>query len=107
MKQTRPEARYRIALTAAALGTLLLLPACASNIPASLGGLQGVFRDPGFAVQGKTRKDQAWISETQEAGIRVLGWKRPPRMKQNVSPLVPASTPLPPKKPWWKLKHGT
>ncbi len=51
---------------------------CASSpVPATVSGLNKVFRDPGFAVKGKTRRDQEWISETQEAGIRVLGWKRP------------------------------
>jgi len=45
--------------------------------PATTDGLKEVFHDPGFIVQGKTRKDQQWISETQETGINVLGWKRP------------------------------
>jgi hypothetical protein len=53
------------------------MTACASQGPASLNGLEQVFHDPGFAVQGKTRKDQVWISSTQETGIRVLGWARP------------------------------
>lgn len=58
------------------------LTACATQpIPASISGLDKVFHDPGFAVQGKTRQDQAWISETQEAGIQVLGWKRPKKVK--------------------------
>ena len=58
------------------------LAACATNpIPASVSGFDKVFHDPGFAVMGKTRKDQVWISETQETGIRVLGWKRPKRVK--------------------------
>jgi hypothetical protein len=58
-----------------AVGTLLT--ACATRPPASLDGLKKVFHDPGFAVQGKTRQDQVWISSTQEIGIRVLGWARP------------------------------
>jgi len=59
------------------VATGLLTTACANQQPASLNGLSQVFHDPGFAVQGKTRKDQVWISSTQETGIRVLGWARP------------------------------
>ena len=55
----------------------VLTAGCASTQPASLNGLSQVFHDPGFAVQGKTRRDQIWVSQTQETGIRVLGWKRP------------------------------
>ncbi len=54
-----------------------LLTACATPPPATVNGLKAVFHDPGFAVQGKTRTDQVWISATQETGIRVLGWARP------------------------------
>lgn len=65
--------------TALAIALLSLLAGCASGppIPASVSGFGRVFHDPGFAVKGKTRKDQTWISETQETGIQVLGWKRP------------------------------
>ena len=66
---------FRSALLVVAVGTLLT--ACATPPPATLDGLKGVFHDPGFAVQGKTRKDQVWVSSTQETGIRVLGWARP------------------------------
>ena len=59
----------------AAVGTLLT--ACATPPPATINGLKAVFHDPGFAVQGRTRNDQVWISATQETGIRVLGWARP------------------------------
>ena len=94
-----------------------MITACANlPQPASVGGLSEVFRDPGFAVQGKTRKDQRWISETQETGIRVLGWKRPARLakvekKAGIKPVKPleVSTPIyppvvppPPPRKWWQ-----
>jgi len=36
-----------------------------------------VFTDPGFAVRGADRRSKQWISETQEAGIKVCHWERP------------------------------
>jgi hypothetical protein len=65
----------KIASLLAIIGTLLAT--CAPPVPATVNGLESVFHDPGFIVQGKTRQDQEWISETQETGIRVLGWARP------------------------------
>lgn len=66
-----------------------------------------VFHDPGFTVRGKTRRDQQWISGTQEAGIRACGWQRPrppaaaphrthilkPRPKPVAAPTTVAPTP--------------
>lgn len=55
-----------------------LLAGCASNRPASI--YQGecrVFSDPGFRVRGRELRDDRWISQTQEQGISVCGWKRP------------------------------
>lgn len=76
------EMMSRLVSIAAVVGMSLAVAACAAtNLPASVGGLSEVFHDPGFAVQGKTQKDQRWISETQEAGIRVLGWSRPAKIK--------------------------
>lgn len=35
------------------------------------------FKHPDFYVRGKTRKDQHWINQTVERGIRVCNWPRP------------------------------
>lgn len=54
------------------------LAGCVGKTPASVqGGECKVFRDPGFAVQGKRLKDKQWIGRTQETGIQVCNWKRP------------------------------
>jgi hypothetical protein len=51
---------------------------CAGHMPASVeNGECKVFKDPGFAVQGKRLKDKQWIGKTQEQGISVCNWKRP------------------------------
>ena len=57
----------------------LALGGCATvpTSPATVGGSCAVFSDPGFAVRGKTLKDNQWIGRTQETGIQVCGWKRP------------------------------
>jgi hypothetical protein len=55
----------------------LALAGCAGMNPASVGGECKVFKDPGFAVQGKRLKDKQWIGKTQETGISVCNWKRP------------------------------
>jgi hypothetical protein len=55
----------------------LSLCCCAGNAPATIGGECQVFKDPGFAVQGKRLKDKQWIGATQEKGIAVCGWQRP------------------------------
>lgn len=55
----------------------LTLGGCASVKPATVTGECRVFKDPGFAVQGKRLKDKQWIGRTQEQGIQVCGWKRP------------------------------
>lgn len=91
----------------AAIGILPTLTACAGNkLPASVSGVCGVFTDPGFAVRGATRKDQAWISITQETGIQVCDWKRPAKLKVAVlSPKLDPDAvpmPLPAKKRWWR-----
>lgn len=63
---------------ASAIASAVLLAGCASTPkPASIEGECRVFHDPGFAVQGKTSRDQRWISGAQEAGIASCGWKRP------------------------------
>lgn len=58
----------------------LMLAACgAPPRPASV--YQGecrVFEDPGFRVRGLRSKDSRWVATTQEVGIQVCGWKRPP-----------------------------
>lgn len=61
------------------LFTSFLLAGCGATLgPASVeGGDCQVFKDPKFAVQGKRRQDQKWISGTQETGIKVCGWDRP------------------------------
>jgi hypothetical protein len=60
--------------------------------------LKDVFHDPGFAVQGATRRDQAWISATQETGIRVLGWARPKGTASGTKP-PPKAQKQPPERP--------
>jgi hypothetical protein len=55
----------------------LLLGGCAGTGPATINGECQVFKDPGFAVQGRRLKDKQWIGRTQETGIKVCGWKRP------------------------------
>lgn len=63
---------------ASAIASAIILTGCASAPkPASIEGECRVFSDPGFPVQGKTLRDQRWISVTQEAGIASCGWKRP------------------------------
>lgn len=89
----------------AAIGMSLTVSACASkNLPASLSGVCGVFTDPGFQVLGRYKRDQVWVSQTQESGIQSCGWKRPakrvlPKPKQVVAKPAPApvakETPLP------------
>lgn len=56
-----------------------LVSGCATtSVPASVaGGECHVFHDPGFAVRGRTLRDNQWIGRTQETGIRICGWKRP------------------------------
>ena len=61
-----------ILLTAA-----LALAGCTGIKPASVEGECKVFKDPGFAVQGKRLKDKQWIGATQEKGISVCKWRRP------------------------------
>ena len=54
------------------------LTACDHSVkPVTTAGACGIFDDPGFEVKGETRKDQRWISGTQETGIAHCGWKRP------------------------------
>ncbi len=63
---------------ALAIASAIILAGCASAPkPASIEGECRVFHDPGFPVEGKTSRDQRWISVTQEAGIASCGWKRP------------------------------
>jgi hypothetical protein len=58
--------------------TALALAGCASTRPASVAGECGVFRNPGFAVQGKRRQDQQAIDgKWIEPGIASCGWARP------------------------------
>jgi hypothetical protein len=60
-----------------AIALALGLAGCATMPPGSVHGECQVFHDPGFAVRGKTLKDNQWIGRTQETGIEVCGWKRP------------------------------
>lgn len=80
------------------------LPILVSSICSSDPNHPTVFKDPGFSVHGATRRDQIWISSTQEAGIRACGWKRPParakvlkektvKNRQPVHVTVPAAQP--------------
>lgn len=63
---------------ASVISSAIILAGCAGTPkPASIDGECRVFSDPGFPVQGKTPRDQRWISVTQEAGIASCGWKRP------------------------------
>lgn len=57
--------------------SLLALAGCQTTQPATLNGGCRLFRDPGFAVQGKRIQDRRWIGATQEVGIHSCGWKRP------------------------------
>jgi hypothetical protein len=67
-------------LRALVIGSALALSGCqtTSNAPATVKGECNLFVDPGFRVRGKSRQDQAWITETQEIGIESCGWQRPP-----------------------------
>lgn len=101
--------RVSLATSRNILGVLIagiLLSGCfEATLPASVSGLKEIFRDPGFAVQGATRKDQAWISEIQEGGIQVLGWKRPPARARVLAVKAPrkvAPTPQPKPEPLWR-----
>lgn len=71
----------RLASAVRAAGVMLaplLLAGCLSDKPASVAGECKAFRDPGFAVRGARAKDQGWINRTQETGIAICGWERPP-----------------------------
>jgi hypothetical protein len=68
---------FRLKLTL--LFAALALGGCGTLAPATVKGECDVFRDPGFAVQGRRLADKQWIGRTQEAGIAVCGWKRPAR----------------------------
>ena len=59
------------------LVALVALGGCQTTGPATLDGGCRMFRDPGFAVQGKRIKDKRWVGATQEVGIQFCGWKRP------------------------------
>lgn len=65
----------------------LMLAACATPPrPASV--YQGecrVFEDPGFRVRGLRSQDNRWIATTQEVGIQVCGWRRPPNMPESAA----------------------
>lgn len=56
---------------------LLALAGCQTTQPATLNGGCRLFRDPGFAVQGKRIKDRRWIGGIQETGIQICHWQRP------------------------------
>jgi hypothetical protein len=48
------------------------------NRPATMKALcEEVFTDPGYAVKGKTRRDQFWIDSQLESGYASCGWPRP------------------------------
>ena len=68
----------------ASLALGLLLVGCAGpNTPASIyGGECRIFSDPGFRVRGLTTRDNRWIATTQETGIQVCRWQRPPNMPE-------------------------
>lgn len=57
----------------------LLLGACGGMppVPASITGECRVFTDPGYAVKGKTRRDQFWIDSNLESAYASCGWPRP------------------------------
>jgi hypothetical protein len=71
------------------LGVTLALAACqtSSQAPATVSAECRVFTDPGFVVRGATRKDQRWVSRTQETGVQVCGWKRPDRLPEDAQPV--------------------
>ncbi len=65
-------------ITIVILAITTTLGGCASMAPASVqNGECKIFRDPGFAVRGRTLRDSQWVGRTQETGIGVCGWKRP------------------------------
>lgn len=57
------------------------LAACATEPrPATMKSLcTEVFTDPGYAVKGKTKRDQFWIDSQLESGYASCGWPRPER----------------------------
>lgn len=69
--------------TCALIVISLLLGACAEKppVPASIAGECRVFTDPGYAVKGKTRRDQFWIDSNLESAYASCGWPRPGRAK--------------------------
>lgn len=64
-----------------------VLMGCAGPVrPATIaGGECRIFEDPGRQVRGLTTADRRWIATTQETGIQVCGWKRPPSMPEPVA----------------------
>lgn len=65
------------------LAAALLLTGCGTvPKPATVEGECRVFDDPGFRVRGVTTRDKRWIATTQEKGIQVCGWRRPPSMPE-------------------------
>ncbi len=73
----------KLILPSLLMGVSFALAGCSTtNAPASVEAECRVFTVPGFDVRGATRKDQRWISTTQEKGVQVCGWKRPEKLVQ-------------------------
>lgn len=51
------------------------------TVPASIAGECQIFTDPGYAVKGKTKRDQFWIDSQLESGYASCDWKRPGKAK--------------------------
>lgn len=64
---------------AAVIALTTMLAACADKppIPATIEGECRVFTDPGYAVKGKTKRDQFWIDSNLESAYASCGWSRP------------------------------
>jgi hypothetical protein len=80
------------------LSAALMLGGCVtaqSNAPATVKAECSIFTDPGFIVRGKTKRDQSWVTETQEVGIESCGWKRP------APPPQPGQATMKPKRRWF------
>jgi hypothetical protein len=70
-----------------ACGIILLafiVAACAHDAPrpsTAKAICEEIFTDPGYAVKGKTRRDQFWIDSQLESGYASCGWPRPGKPK--------------------------
>ncbi|MBX3514751.1 MAG: hypothetical protein KF750_14295 [Xanthobacteraceae bacterium] len=66
-------------IAAIALLAFMLAACVTSPMPQTAKAVCDIFTDPGYAVKGKTKRDQFWIDSQLEGGYASCGWQRPKR----------------------------